>query len=283
MKVLQEIHSDWRIVSPGVERNRESSTIVEDKENLPSSKAGTDNSSCSSSDSHGSNGDSSVSNSGTTEDSDADLTPTRPKNRAPSTNEWFSVGSSAQNKAGCMKGKRRKICSEVVSSGSLRMMMERVTKDEINKFTETFFEGTDVEIKRKVTPMCHSKRFWLAVKFYNSPLVLAKVKSKVNLCEQLLGITVANVKKFFTVKDSKSKGPSDYDGLSPVENDPAVYLRFDVYFKFALNLEYIMKNDSRFTNEKMKGILERKIKNMGFDIVDTFESRRILLQRRNES
>lgn len=199
------------------------------------------------------------------------------------TNKGFDVGQTAKNEAGSPNGKRRKICPKVCSNGGLRMMMERVTKSEIDAFTEAFFEGPIEEIKRKIAPMCHSKRFWLAVKFYNSPAVLAKVKSKANLCEQLLGITVASVKKFLTVTDAKTKGPSDYDGLSPVENDPSVYLRFEVYFKLALNLEHIMENDSRFTNKKMKAILDRKINSMGFNMAETFKSRRILLERRNEN
>lgn len=148
---------------------------------------------------------------------------------------------------GSVKKKRGSVLSSVLSENSnkndeieKRNMYIRIDQAQLDRYDINFLEDSEKNVHEIVKGMCHSLRFWLAVKFCNSlgsarGLKKANVMSKAKVCK-LLGI---KYKSFCVLKPKiKSKTFSDFDGLSPLEYQCLQRrTHADEIREYALNLE----------------------------------------------
>lgn len=100
-----------------------------------------------------------------------------------------------------------------------RNMYISIDKAQLDRYDINFLKGDVRNVRKIVSGMCHSLRFWLAAKFCKSLGSTAGLKkpsiiTKAKVCK-LLGIDI----KQFKGMQKKIKGKSflDYAGLSPLE------------------------------------------------------------------
>lgn len=101
----------------------------------------------------------------------------------------------------------------------------------INEEDLTYFYDTLENIKSKITPMTHSKRFWLSVKFFHTSIPSL---SQNKMCE-LFGIGTRSVKEFYDKHPGKTF--TDFNGLAPIETIQNRKRFKNVFKKLALNYE----------------------------------------------
>lgn len=102
-----------------------------------------------------------------------------------------------------------------------RNMFIPITQVELDSYNLDFLKGDEENIRKKISGMCHSLRFWLAAKFSGSltrtkGLAKSGTMTIVKIC-RLLGIDNNSFRKFFSKPENQSKVPSDFDGYSPLE------------------------------------------------------------------
>lgn len=100
-----------------------------------------------------------------------------------------------------------------------REMYIKICSGDLENYTSEFLHGPEEEVRAKISPMCHSMRYWLAIKFcgtMSGAVGMRKlgVLTQSRVCN-LLGIpfkSFRNLKKKYA-----SKTPDDFAGYSPLE------------------------------------------------------------------
>lgn len=103
----------------------------------------------------------------------------------------------------------------------LREMFVAITQADLDRYDSSFLLREEGEIRKEVSGMCHSLRFWLGVKFC-LPLVRTRGTVKpgtltyARVCN-LLGIHEDSIRKFLSIEEKRSKTFADHGGYSPFE------------------------------------------------------------------
>lgn len=120
-----------------------------------------------------------------------------------------------------------------------RIVFRQESYKDIEQIGIDFFNDSKKCIRKKISPMSHSKRFWLTVKFFNDTRT---GYSQSSIC-QLFGLNTNSVRAFV----KKYKANSDnikhlmgmFRGLSPIEM-PLTRKRFyDTLMMYAMNVEQV--------------------------------------------
>lgn len=118
-----------------------------------------------------------------------------------------------------------------------RKMMHMVDKVEIDELDATFFHRDEEKIWEDINGnggWVHAKRFWAAVKFFNSTETGYKQE---DICT-FFGLTRDIIKKFMV--NNKTKSILDFDGLSPVELNKNRNRYWKYFEKYASNYEQLI-------------------------------------------
>lgn len=119
-----------------------------------------------------------------------------------------------------------------------RMMMQPVTKKEIDDFNFDFFEKKLSEQRTAIKSMSHAKRFWLAIKFgTNDNLQRLKMKRQA-LC-YLFGIGLTTLKRYLPKDVKQPYDLSHFNYLSPVEFEHTRQQHF--FAKYASNYDALIE------------------------------------------
>jgi len=124
-----------------------------------------------------------------------------------------------------------------------REMFRQINVREILDFDTRFFKMSEDKMLELIKPMCHSKRFWLAVRFLTS----IDVGLSQNTICNIFGLNRQNIQKFLRKPDIKSISHDInammkiYLGLSPIETPKERYRHKKTILKYASNVEYVKR------------------------------------------
>lgn len=159
-----------------------------------------------------------------------------PYNSDDSENQPLNKKSASSKKVGGNgKKKRGSVLSPVLGENSnkvdgnkvkkveieKRNMYIRIDQAQLDKYNVDFLTGNEKDVRKIVSGMCHSLRYWLAIKFCNllgsTPgTKKSNVMTKAKVC-RLLGIEFGSFKASHGKIRKEFKSFLDHDGLSPLE------------------------------------------------------------------
>lgn len=121
------------------------------------------------------------------------------------------VSQKGRNATENVKRERYRVLKRKVKGLPRRKMMVKEEKEGIDAIEESFFEVEEDEIWRRVERMSHSKRFWLAVKFYKEE---PANYSGTSICH-IFGVSRSVIRRF--VKTKGIGNFEEYGGYAPCE------------------------------------------------------------------
>lgn len=123
-----------------------------------------------------------------------------------------------------------------------REMFVKVAKEEILKVKLDFFKLGRADIDIKVSRMCHSKRFWLAVKFCRQ--YKRTGLNQEQICDIFM-IGKKSVEKY-CLNDNRNISYLDFDGFAPIE--------YEKNYKY--NRQFVRDNALDYDGLVARGIIE---------------------------
>lgn len=136
-----------------------------------------------------------------------------------------------------------------------RKMFRAEHERDIRAICRDFFICSVEELRSKITPMSHSMRYWLCVKFFNDAKfgLLHNKLSQATLCK-LFGLNVNSVRDYIRLGNLNSENMYakllECRGMSPIESSHRRDRKIQILLKYAKDPTVVYAHCNNLTTEK---------------------------------